>query len=82
MGGQKVIIYQKVQVATLLQAGFTYESIRNQVGVSNGCISNVAKKEKIEVIIDTSSGSRSQKLGNIQRRSLFIEINGERLPKK
>ena len=33
MGRQKVTIYQKIQVATLLQAGFTYESIRNQVDV-------------------------------------------------
>ncbi|CAF4659613.1 unnamed protein product, partial [Rotaria sp. Silwood2] len=32
-------MYQKLQVLTLLQAGFTYENIRNQVGVSNGYIS-------------------------------------------
>ena len=36
-------------MVTLLQAGFTYENIRNQLGISNGGISNVTKKEKLKL---------------------------------
>ena len=47
MGRKKVTIYQKIQVQTLLCAGLTYANIRNRLGVSNECISNVAEKEKL-----------------------------------
>ena len=45
MGGKKTTTYQKIKILTLSQASFTYEKIRDQLGVSNGCITNVAKKE-------------------------------------
>jgi uncharacterized protein YerC len=43
MGRKKVSIYQKLKVLTLLQAGVTYENIRNQLGISTGCNSNISK---------------------------------------
>jgi uncharacterized protein YerC len=55
MGREKVSTYQNLKVLTLLQATFTYENIRNQLGVSNGCISSIAKKRKIKITIGKSS---------------------------
>ena len=44
MSRKKITIYQKIKVFTLLQADFTYEKICDQLGASNGCITNIAKK--------------------------------------
>ena len=61
MGRKKITVYQKWQVVTLLQAGFTYENIRNQLGVSNGCISNVTKKEKLKLPLKNRPGQGRKK---------------------
>ena len=61
MGRKKITIYQKIKVLTLLQAGCTYEKIRNQLGVSNGCISNVAKKEKLKLPLKSRPGQGRKK---------------------
>ncbi|CAF2781502.1 unnamed protein product [Rotaria sp. Silwood2] len=61
MGRKKITIYQKLQVLTLLQAGFTDENIRNQLGVSNGCISNIAKKEKLKLSLQNRPGQGRKK---------------------
>ncbi|CAF3984976.1 unnamed protein product [Rotaria sordida] len=52
MGRRKVTKYQKFKVLTLLQAGLTYQEIRNTLGVSNGCISNIAKKETLNLPLE------------------------------
>jgi len=52
MGRRKVTKYQKLKVLTLLQAGLTYQAIRNKLGVSNGCISNIAKKGKLNLALE------------------------------
>ena len=62
MDRKKITVYQKWQVVTLLQAGFPYENIRNQLGVSNGCISNVTKKEKLKLPLKNRSGQDRKKL--------------------
>ena len=61
MGQKKITVYQKWQVVTLLQVGFTYENIRNQLGVSNGCISNVTKKEKLKLPLKNRPGQGRKK---------------------
>ncbi len=45
MARGKVTKYEKVKVLTLLQAEFIYQNIRDQLGVSNECISNIPKKQ-------------------------------------
>jgi transposase len=62
MGRKKVTVYQKIQALTLLQAGFTYENIRNQLGVSSGCISNIAKKEKSKLSLENRPGQGRKKM--------------------
>jgi len=52
MGRKKVSIYQKLKVLTLLQAGVTYENIRNQLGISTGCNSNISKKEILKLSLE------------------------------
>ena len=59
---KKVTIYQKIQVQTLLRAGLTYANIRNRRGVSNGCISNVAEKEKLGLPLQNRRGQGRKKL--------------------
>jgi transposase len=61
MGRRKVTNYEKSKVLTLLQAGFTYENIRNKLGVSNGCISNIAKKQKLNLSVKNRSGQGRKK---------------------
>lgn len=61
MGRKNVTEYQKLKVATLLQAGLTYENIRNLVGVSNGCISNVAKKQQLNIPLKNRPGQGRKK---------------------
>ena len=61
MGRKKITVSKKWQVVTLLQAGFKYENIRNQLGVSNGCISNVTKKRKIKFTIEKSPQVKVEK---------------------
>ena len=56
MGRRKVTTYQKFKVLTLLQAGLTYQEIRNTLGVSNGCISNIAKKQKLNLPVKNRPG--------------------------
>ena len=58
---EKKSLYQKWQVVSLLQGGFTYENIRNQLGVSNGCISNVTKKEKLKLPLKNRPGQGRKK---------------------
>ena len=62
MGRKKVTIYQKIQAQTLLRAGLTYANIRNRLGISNGCISNVAKKEKLRLPLQNRRGQGRKKL--------------------
>ena len=61
MGRKKVSIYQKIQIAALLEAGISYKNIRNQLGVSNGCISNVAKKAKLKLPLENRPGQGRKK---------------------
>ena len=61
MGRKNVTIYQKIQVLTLLQAGFSYSYIRNQLGVSNGCITNVAEKDKLKLSLKNRPGHGRKK---------------------
>ena len=61
MDRRKITIYQKIKVLTLLQAGFTYERIRDQLGVSNGCITNVAKTEKSKLPLKNRPGQVRKK---------------------
>ena len=61
MGRKKITIYQKIKVLTLLQVGFTYEKIRDQLGVSNGCITNVAKTEKSKLPLKNRPGEGRKK---------------------
>ena len=56
MDRKKVTIYQKIKVLTLLQDGFTYEKIRDQLCVSNGCITNIAKKEESKLPLKNRPG--------------------------
>jgi len=44
MGRKNVSICQKIQIVALLKPGISFENIRNQLDVSNGCISNVSEK--------------------------------------
>ncbi|CAF1445740.1 unnamed protein product [Rotaria sp. Silwood1] len=41
--------------------GFTYENIRHQLVVSNGCISNIAKKEKLKLPLENRPGQGRKK---------------------
>ena len=50
MDRKKITIYQKLKIFILLQAGFTYEKIRDQLDVSNGCITNVEKTGKFVLV--------------------------------
>ena len=61
MGREKISIYQKVQIDALLKADISYKSIRNQLGVSNECISNVAKKTKLKLPLDNRPGQGRKK---------------------
>ena len=61
MDRKKITIYQKIKVRTRLQAGFTYEKIRHQLGVSNGCITNVAKKEESKLPLKNRPGQDRKK---------------------
>jgi hypothetical protein len=61
MGRKKVSIYQTLKVLTLLKTAFTYENIRNQLGISNGCITNVAKKAKLKLPLKNRSGQGRRK---------------------
>ena len=61
MGRKKVSIYQKIQIAALLEAGISYKNIRNQLGVSNGCIINVAKKTKLKLSLENRLGQGRKK---------------------
>jgi transposase len=51
-----------MQVLALLRAGFTYANIRNKLGVSNGCISNVAEKAKLKLPLQNRRGQGRKKL--------------------
>ena len=65
MGRKKITIYQKRKILTLLREGFTYEKIRDQLGVSNGCITNVAKTEKSKLPLKNRPGRGRQPLMKI-----------------
>ena len=62
MGRKKVTIYKKIRVQVLLRAGLTYANIRNRLGVSNGCISNAAEKEKLGLPLQNRRGQGRKKL--------------------
>ena len=62
MGRRKVTRHQKENVLTLLQAGLTYENIRNQLGVSNGRISNIEKRAKSKLSLQNRRGQDRKKI--------------------
>jgi transposase len=74
MGRKKVTVYQKIQALTLLQAGFTYENIRNQLGVSNGCISNIAKKEKSKLSLENRPGQGRKKMATATEDRYLLNL--------
>ena len=71
MGRKKIPLYQKVKVLTLLQVDFTYEKIRDQLGVSNGCITNVAKKEESKLPSKIRPG-QSRKKSATSNEDLYL----------
>jgi hypothetical protein len=59
MGRRKVAICQKLKVLTLLQVLVTHDNIRNQVGVSNGCI-KILKKKKDRYLLNLMKKDREK----------------------
>ncbi|CAF1663541.1 unnamed protein product [Rotaria magnacalcarata] len=74
MGRKKVTTYQKLKVLTLLQAGFSYENIRNQLGVSNGCISNISKKDKLKLPLENRPGQGRKKLTTFKEDRYLLNL--------
>ena len=54
-------IYQKIRISALLKAGLSYSNIRKQLGVSNGCISNVNRKLKKKLPLENCRGQGRKK---------------------
>lgn len=71
MGRSKVTIYQKIQILALLKGGFTYQQIRNQLGVSNGCIYNTAKKEKSQIPLRNQPG-QGRKMSTTSKEDRYL----------
>ncbi|CAF4553640.1 unnamed protein product, partial [Rotaria magnacalcarata] len=74
MGRKKVTTYQKLKVLTLLQAGFSYENIRNQLGVSNGCISSIAKKDELKLPLENRPGQGRKKLTTLKEDRYLLNL--------
>ena len=72
MGRKKITICQKIKVLTLLQEDFTYEKVRNQLGISKDCITIVAKQEESKLSLKNHSGqSRKKSTTTNEDRYLF-----------
>ena len=74
MGRKKISIYQKVQIDALLKADISYKNIRNQLGVSNGCISNVAKKTKLKLPLENRLGQGRKKSTTTKKDRYLLSL--------
>lgn len=74
MGRNKVTIYQKIKVLTPLQVGYTHKNIRNILGVSKGCISNIAKKQKLNLPLENRPGQGRKKLTTSKEDRHLIKL--------
>ncbi|CAF4700528.1 unnamed protein product [Rotaria magnacalcarata] len=55
-------------------AGFSYENIRNQLGVSNDCISNIAKKDKFKLPLENRPGQGRKKLTTFKEDRYLLNL--------
>jgi hypothetical protein len=62
----EVTIYEKIKFLTLVQADLTYWNIQKKLGVSNGCISNIPKKEERNLSLKNGSGPCRKKLTTLK----------------
>jgi hypothetical protein len=59
-------MYEKIKFLTLVQADLTYLNIQNKLGVSNGCISNIPKKEERNLSLKNGPGPCRKKLTTLK----------------